>query len=285
MHRYTITRFRFSPLLVLCIVLAIGVISGCADTPSPSDKNAPTQSSSKPDDFSLLFRDDFDSFDTERWKLMTHSWGGNLVLFAAETVDVSSGLLSISLKQAPEGTRFEGEKKPYLGAEVRSIASINYGRVSARAKLASGSAVVSALVTLYTPWPADNWNELDIESLGKNNNEIQFNAMVYTGPKISSSPSQSVAPTQHPSLQTLDFDSSDDFHVYTIEWTPEEALFLIDDIVYHRWTDRMKLMGLPQNILLTLWVSSAVEWAGAVTEDTINAKVVYDWVEVWRFTP
>lgn len=107
--------------------------------------------------------------------------------------------MTIKLAPAPAGTVVDGESKSFLGAEVRSTATISYGRVSARAKLAKGSAVVSALVTIYTPWPADDWNEFDMESLGKNPNAIQFNAMVYTGPRPPSS--KPVSPTQEPSLQ------------------------------------------------------------------------------------
>jgi len=216
---------------------------------------------------------------------MTHSWGGNLALFASETVSVSNGMMTIALDPAPSGTTFDGESKPYLGAEVRSTDAITYGRVSARAKLAKGSAVISSIVTIYTPWPADNWNELDIESLGKNTNEIQFNAMVYTGPELTPPVTDSVTPTQYPTLQQLGFDSGSDFHVYTIEWTPETATFLIDDVVYHRWNDRMDLMDLPQNILLTIWASDSSAWAGPVTGDTVNAEAIYDWVEVWTYTP
>lgn len=216
---------------------------------------------------------------------MTHSWPGNLALFSSNTVSVANGMMKIELNPAPAGTQMGGETKPYLRAEVRSVDTIRYGRVSARAKLAKGSAVVSALVTIYTPWPADSWNEFDIESLGKNTKEIQFNSMVYTGPTLTPPVSTSVTPTQYPSLKQLGFDSSQDFHVYTIEWTPKEATFLINGVVYHRWVDRMDLIGLPQNILLTIWASNASGWAGPVTGDTVNAEAIYDWIEVWRYNP
>lgn len=191
--------------------------------------------------------------------------------------------MTIRLDPAPSGTVVDGETKSFLGAEVRSTETIRYGRVKARVKLAKGSAVVSALVAIYTPWPAVDWNEFDVESLGKNTNEIQFNAMVYTGPRPPTS--TPVSPTQDPSLQQLGFDSSQDFHVYTIEWTPEEAVFLIDDTVYHRWNSQMDLIGLPQNVLLTIWASDSISWAGPVTNETANAEAVYDWVELWQYNP
>src|SRR5262245_28153026 len=125
----------------------------------------------------LVFRDDFDTLDLGRWQLMTHSWDGNLALFSASSAEVENGELVLRLLNAPSGTvDSTGSPKSFFGAEVRSRDTITYGRVRARARLARGSAAISALVTIYTPWPAPNWNEFDIECLGKDPANIQFNA-------------------------------------------------------------------------------------------------------------
>lgn len=193
--------------------------------------------------------------------------------------------MHITLVEAPEGTVDGGEAKPYLGAEVRSKDAITYGRVRARAKFASGSAVVSSLVTIYTPWPADDWNELDIECLGQDPTHAQFNAMVYTGPETTPPVTTSVSPTQDPLLVDLGFDASADFHEYTIEWTPEGAFFFVDDVLVRTWTKNIALMDLPQNILLTIWASNSAAWAGPVTGETLGASAVYDWIEVYEYSP
>jgi endo-1,3-1,4-beta-glycanase ExoK len=238
------------------------------------------------DRFTLLFRDEFESLDLSRWQVMTHSWEGNLALFSAQVVNVEAGLLAVRLQRAPEGTVDDtGATKPYLGAEVRSRDTLTYGRVRARAKFATGPAVVSALVTIYTPWPADDWNELDIECLGKDSSSVQFNAQVYTGPPLTPPVSTSVSPTQYPYLEALGFDASADFHIYTIEWTPEGATFLVDDVPRYTWTENISLMTLPQNVLITIWASSSAAWAGAVTERTEQASAAFDWVELYRYTP
>jgi beta-glucanase (GH16 family) len=231
----------------------------------------------------LLYRDEFETLDTTRWQLMTHSWGGNLAVFSKESPVVADGQLTLRLLAAPEGTSADGEDKSFLGAEVRSRDTLTYGRVRARIKFAKAPAVVSSLVTIYTPWPADDWNELDIESLGKDPTEVQFNAMVYTGPE-QTNVTESVAPTQHPHLEDLGFDSSADFHEYTIEWTPESATFWVDGEQRHVWSERMDLMKLPQNVLLTIWASDSASWAGAVAPETTGAAATYDWVELWEYT-
>jgi hypothetical protein len=236
--------------------------------------------------YALLFRDDFDTLDLTRWQLMTHSWDTNLALFGSESVSVADGQLVLSLLPAPEGTvDSAGAAKSFHGAEVRSVDTLTYGRVRARVKFASGSAVVSSLVTIYTPWPADDWNELDIEILGKAPVSTQFNAMVYMGAPVTPPATQSVTPTAFPAKVDLGFDPSADYHVFEIEWTPESAKFIVDDVVTHTWTEHIDRMKLAQNVLLTIWASSSPGWAGAVTAETGNAKAYYDWVELYRLGP
>jgi endo-1,3-1,4-beta-glycanase ExoK len=240
----------------------------------------------KEEDFELLFRDDFDTLDPARWQLMTHSWDTNLALFSTSAALIEDGTMRITLTPAPEGTVDDaGKAKSFLGAEVRSLATLTYGRVRARAKLAAGSAVVSSIVTIYTPWPADNWNELDIEHLGFKPTDVQLNSMVYTGPALMPPVATSVSPTQDPLIKPLGLDPSADFHVYTIEWTPTAARFSIDDTLLREWTTHIDLMTLPQNVLLTIWASSSPGWAGPVTDDTGKASATYDWVELYQFKP
>lgn len=248
-----------------------------------STSEADTAPSGEVQPFRLLFRDDFDTLDTTRWQLMTHSWGGNLALFSRESPLVENGELSLRLLAAPEGTTDQGEEKPFLGAEVRSRDTLTYGRVRARVRFAKGSGVISSLVTIYTPWPADNWNELDIETLGQSPDKVQYNAQVYTGP-LAAEVSESVTPTQAPHIDDLEFDTSLDFHEYEMEWTPESATFAVDGVVRHTWSERIDLMNLPQNVLLTIWASNVESWAGAVTPETLGATATYDWVELWEYT-
>jgi len=234
--------------------------------------------------YTLLYRDEFDTLDSNRWQLMTHSWSSNLAVFSAQAATVADSTLAIRLLPAPEGTTDpEGVPKSFLGAEVRSLQALTYGRVKARAKFARGSAVISSLVTIYTPWPADDWNELDVECLGQAPESLQYNAQVYTGPPTTPPVSTPVSPTPDAFRDALPFDPSADFHVYTVEWNPAGATFLIDDEVRHTWTRNIGLMDLPQNVLLTIWASSAAGWAGPVTDETAQAVAEYDWVELYSY--
>jgi beta-glucanase (GH16 family) len=230
--------------------------------------------------FQLAWEDNFDAFDSSRWALQTHSWDGNLAQFSTTNTMFANGLASLLL--TPEAT---DTAKPFRGVEMRSIDTLTYGKVESRIRFAKGSGVVSSLVLIYTPWPADDWNELDIEFLGRYTDRAQLNVMIYTGPPTTPPVTQPVSPTQFPQLTMLDFDPSADFHDYTIEWTPAEARFLIDGVVKRTWSDQIDRLKLPQNILLTIWASSAAGWAGPIQPDSAPTSAEYDWIRVYDWVP
>jgi beta-glucanase (GH16 family) len=260
--------------------LLAAALAGCGGSGSASPDDGGADSGAGSGTFQLAWQDDFDSFDSARWAFQTHSWDTNLALFSITNTSFANGIATLSLTPEPADT-----VKPYRGVEMRSRATITYGKVESRIRFAKGSGVISSLVLIYTPWPADDWNELDIEFLGRYTDRAQFNVMVYTGLPTTPPVTQSVTPTAFTELATLDFDPSADFHVYAIEWTPAEARFLVDGVVKRTWSDMIDRLKLPQNILLTIWASSAAGWAGPIQSDTAPTTADYDWIKVYDWVP
>jgi endo-1,3-1,4-beta-glycanase ExoK len=93
-----------------------------------------------------------------------------------------------------------------------------------------------------------------------------------------------VTPTQFPQLAPLGFDASADFHVYAVEWTPTAARFSVDGQVAHSWDVEIARLKLPMNILLTIWASSAADWAGPIDATSAPVAAEYDWLKVYRYT-
>jgi endo-1,3-1,4-beta-glycanase ExoK len=211
---------------------------------------------------------------------MTHSWDSNLAQFSTENTSFADGIASLLLTPEPADT-----VKPFRGVEMRSRDTLTYGKIESRARFAKGSGVVSSLVLIYTPWPADDWNELDIEFLGRYADRAQTNVMVYTGPPTTPPVAQSVTPTPSSQIATLAFDPSADFHVYAMEWTPAEVRFVIDGEVMRTWTTQISRLRLPQNILLTIWASNAASWAGPIEATTAPTSADYDWIKVYDWVP
>jgi endo-1,3-1,4-beta-glycanase ExoK len=250
-----------------------GAIGTTAAGGTSADAGAPPANGN----FVLAWEDNFDTFDSSLWALQTFTWDGNLAQFSATSATVADGILTMSLTSAATGAT-----KPYLGAEVRSTKTITYGKVSARMRFASGSGVVSGLVLFYTPWPNCDWNEIDVEHLGRAPESSQLNAMVYTG-TYNASCTTSVTPIQEPLMANLGFDAETDFHLYDIEWTPTDVKYYADGVLLRTWTTNIALLKRPMNVLLTIWASSSASWAGAVDATTAPSSAELDWIKVYEY--
>lgn len=273
------------------LALVVGIFAGgpiACTVPPPAEEEGKAVSASpeiellpSPDDFSLLFQDDFDVIDAARWEQGSHTFGENSVQFSPEMVTTESGILRIGL--APNTTPEEGERS-YLGGEMRTLDTFLYGRFETRAKFAPGSGVVSSLFTFYDHYsdPAlpENWNELDIEFLGGHPKYVNFNVIHW---------SDGGHKTMHPAGAAVDFDPSSDFHVYTIDWLPDVVHFYVDGTLLHSQTREIKdHVNLPQKLMMNVWAVQNTpglnEWAGEFDESALGNAAYYDWVRVYEYT-
>ncbi len=227
--------------------------------------------------FTLAWQDDFNSLNTALWQLQSFTFATNLAQFTPQNAKVANGVLTISLTPNSASTT-----EPYYGVEMRSAQTITYGKVSARMRFAKGSGVVSGLVLFYTPYPNCNWNEIDIEHLGNSSNSSQLNCQVFTGTPVSNC-TASVTATQDPQITNLGFNAETDFHLYDIEWTPNNVKFYADCTLLRTWSTNPSKMNLPQTILLTIWASSTASWAGAVNANTAPTSADIDWIKVYTY--
>ena len=257
-----------------------GAGGGSAQGGAPSGGAAPGaagQSGATDGPFVLAWQDDFNTLDASAWQLQTFTFDGNQAQFSTQNAMVANGVLTISLTAAPSGAA-----KPYLGVEMRSAKTLTYGKVSTRMRFATGSGVVSGLVLFYTPYPNCDWNEIDIEHLGKSSNSSQVNAQVFLGTPNPNC-TTSVAATQDPQVVDLGFNAESDFHLYDIEWTPAGVKYFADGVLLRTWTANIAHLKLPETILLTIWASNAADWAGALTETSAPTSADVDWIKVYDY--
>ncbi len=256
-----------------------GMATSTGGTAASTGGAAVTTGGTSAGPFVLAWQDDFDALDASAWQLQTFTWEGNEAQFSTENASISNGVLTLALTAAPSGS-----EKPYLGVELRSTKTLTFGKVSTRMRFAKGSGVVSSIVLFYTPFPNCDWNEIDIEHLGKTSNSSQLNAMVFTGTPNPGC-TTSVAPTQDPQVVDLGFNAETDFHTYDIEWTPSGVKYFADGALLRTWTANISLLKLPSNILLTIWASGAPDWAGALTPESAPTGAEVDWVKVYDYDP
>jgi len=197
----------------------------------------------------LVWSDEFDidgSLDNTKWFHQTQlpaggSWYNGEIQHYTDRIDnsfVEDGMLNILAKK--ETYTDQGVTKEYTSARLNSKFAFQYGRVEVRAKLPFGVGTWPALWTLgkninedgaywdnqgygTTPWPA--CGEIDImEHWGTNQNYVQ--SAVHTPSSYGS--------TVNLGGQTI-ANASTEFNVYALEWTAENLVFSVNDIVHYTY--------------------------------------------------
>ena len=166
--------------------------------------------------------------------------------------------------------------KPYRGGELRTIESFQYGRFEVRMKSAPGSGVISSFFTFHDYWSEGHtssvyWNEIDLEWLGRYDDKVHTNLIIHDQWGL-------------PDLSDLTFNPNEDFHTYAFEWTSEYIAFFVDDQLI-RWVDNFYAdsMYREQKIMMNIWQSTSVEWAGSFSASTLPTYAYYDWVKYYHW--
>lgn len=183
--------------------------------------------------------------------------------------------LSFLLVLAVIPARLPAQEKPYRGAEYRTRASYTYGRFEVRMKSATGSGMLTSFFTFHDPFPftAANWNEIDIEILGRYKNEVQFN---------------SITPNRidHVQRHVVPFDPANAFHIYGFEWTPDYVAWQVDGYEVYRQTGaHIATLSRAQKIMMNIWQPAWVDWAGTFDPALLPIYGYYDWIRYSAYTP
>ena len=153
--------------------------------------------------------------------------------------------------------------KPYSSGEYRSWNTFNYGYFETNMKAAKGNGLVTSFFT-YTGSP---WDEIDVEILGKNTNQVQFNYFVS-------------GVGGHEKVVDLGFDASAGFHKYTIEWGNGYINWYVDGAWKHGVSGGT-LPTHPMQMMVNLWPGTGVDsWLNAFTF-TGNQYAYYDYLLYW----
>lgn len=171
-------------------------------------------------------------------------------------------------------------QKPYKGAEIFSKDKVLYGKFEMRMKMIKGSGMLSTFYTIehYSGDSDTYWAELDIEVLGKNNAQIMstniFNNdsngnLIHTEQQIA-----------------LNYSLADEYHTFTLEWTPNYVAWFIDGVEKRRKTgDFITHMDRAQAYRFNAWISSTPAWVGAIDESAMPAYQYVDWLEYSSYNP
>ncbi len=196
----------------------------------------------------------------------------------SENARVENGHLIIEARKE----RFEGAEYTSARLVSKNKGDWKYGRFEIRAKLPAGRGMWPALWMLPTQWAYGGWpksGEIDImehvgywpDSLFATVHTASYNGMIGT--------------QKTKSIVTKDMAST--FHVYAMEWTPDQISFYVDGVKYNEFkNDRAGSDGWPfdQDFHLLLNIAVGGNWGGKFgVDDTIfPQKMVIDYVRVYQ---
>jgi beta-glucanase (GH16 family) len=202
-----------------------------------------------------------------------------------ENARVEHGMLVIECRKENFTPKDHAPVK-YTSASLttRGLASWRYGRVEVRARLPKGKGVWPAIWTLGTDFPKVAWpacGEIDImELVGKEPNHI-YGTLHYPLKSGKDADDHGMLETNNP---------SDDFHIYSVEWTENRVDFFFDGKKYHTANfDKAGEGGnnpFRQPHFLMLNFALGGLWGGPIDDAMLPQQFLIDYVRVYqRGTP
>ncbi len=167
---------------------------------------------------------------------------------------------------------------PLFGAEVYSHDKVKFGKFVMRMKMVSNPGVVSSFFTYDNEsWKGGiPWREIDIEVIGKSPNQFQTNL-------ITGELTKRVHSEKMHKLENLD-----QFHEFTLTWTPDEISWSVDGNVVHveRSETSQQVIDMrdaPQSYRMNIWISEAAEWVGLFNKRDLPLYQYVDWIEYYSY--
>ena len=249
----------------------------------------------------LVWSDEFDSstrddVNSEKWHHQT--FGPNNGMWfnmeeqhytdRQENSYIENGFLTIVAK-SEDNYEQNGVELDYTSARLNSKFAFQYGRVDVRAKLPAGNGTWPAIWMLgknvneigaywqlqgfgTTGWP--ECGEIDIMEHG-------LGAVNYTSSAIHT-PS-SFGNTVNTESQEIE-DVANTFHIYSVNWSPNQITFLVDGIAFYTYNPAIKNadtwpFDLPQYLILNVAMGG---FSGTIDNDFVQGEMVIDYVRIYQ---
>ncbi len=165
---------------------------------------------------------------------------------------------------------------------TRGLAAWQYGRIEARAMLPKGRGMWPAIWMLGQNQQEVGWpecGEIDImEHVGYDNDTIHGTIHTKAYNHMRGTQKGKTIYIENP---------NDEFHVFTIEWTPEKIDFILDDVVYNRIENEHKTTAewpFDQKFYLILNVAVGGGWGGkmGIDDSIFPQRMTVDYVRVYQ---
>jgi len=209
----------------------------------------------------VKFKDYLKFLDTGNWYPREDTFTDNLAMFCPSNIEYCNGLgLALSIKRESLGIR------EYSAASLTSCDRYLFGRFEAIIKASNVPGVVTGFF-LHRDSPRQ---EIDIEIAGNQPNRLLVN--VFYNPGCEGAKFD-YGYRGAASYINLGFDASECYHKFSIEWSPCEIRWFVDDRLIHRrvdW-DPTPIPHLPMALHVNAWPCRSKELAGRLNNRRLPA--------------
>ena len=220
-----------------------------------------------PDGWRVVFEDGFDltQIDPASWTIENRAATnmGEISFYSRDDAYTRDGQLVLRAQKRAQGGR------QFTTAQVSSHFSFQYGRVDIRAKMPMSQGFWPALWLLPTAGSAQGFlPEIDIHESISNDGGFYANFHWKSG-----SATHALGPVH------VDTDATD-WHVYSIEWTPDRIAWLLDDQEVASATDGVNTTSQSKMYLLITFALGG-SWPGPPDQTTVfPSEMLIDWVRI-----
>lgn len=140
----------------------------------------------------------------------------------------------------------EGSPGEYSAGEYQTKKSYRFGLYECRLQPIKNAGVVSSFFIYTGKYEGNPWDEIDIEFLGKNTTQVQFN--YFTN-----------GVGNHEYIYDLGFDAAAGMHTYGFEWQRDSITWYVDGEQVHKVTENIPQT--PGRVMMNVWPGVGVdEW-------------------------
>jgi endo-1,3-1,4-beta-glycanase ExoK len=213
------------------------------------------------------FRDDFDTFDRERW-YVSDGWSNGdwqACTWSSDMLSVDDGMLTIGIASVGQGS------EDYLCGEIQTDDVLHYGTYEIRVRTDAAMGVNAAFFTYIGPVHGVTHNEIDIEVLGRQPEQVEFNTYLD-------------GEAAHGAIVPLPEAGRADegFHTYAFVWEEDRIRWYVDGVLLHEATGP-DLPQEPQKLYISHWNTTVMtDWMGLFVDPGQPVEMEIDWV---AFTP
>lgn len=244
-------------------------------TTPPGEEEEPEEFTSIYED--LIWEADFETagtLDPAIWNFETgnnNGWGNQeKQYYTEENAIIENGNLVITAR-AEETNGFD-----YSSSRITTEDKFEftYGRIEARAKLPTGGGTWPAIWMLGSNYDEVGWpvsGEIDIMEHKGNEQNVIHGTLHYPGR------SGGNADTGTTTIEN----ASSEFHTYTVEWSPEQIVFLVDGLVFHKYVNDPD-SAFNKDFFLILNIAMGGTFGGEIDPDFEESSLIVDYIKVFQ---